>query len=753
VRRQRAWPVAILVLACTSFVACDSSSDAKKGDGPTGATVDLSGAGDARFEAHGSVEQVWVTGADANKALGLVAPDGSVVESSKADAQGSKIFRDVKPGGGYRVMAGGGASLVASGRIDVAAPDRHPGRAFYADQKIDEGYGYLETRDGTQLAINVNLPGPVEDGPYPTVIEYSGYSPADPDSPQPSTLIGSTLGYATVGVNMRGTGCSGGAFEFFETLQSTDGYDVVETIAAQPWVKFNKVGMVGLSYPGISQLFVAQLQPPSLSAIAPLSVIADTGRGTLRPGGIFNNGFALSWAEDRKHDAEAAPKSGQEWAGKRINEGDATCKENQALRSQAPDILQMIEENEYWTDEVAAPLAPELFVHNINVPVFLAGAWQDEQVGGYFANLFDDFTGTDRAYFTATNGGHTEPLAPTIFQRWYEFLAIYVAQEVPETPDAAPVILDTVGGSVFGTTDLELPPDRFEDVDDYETAKRLYENDPHVRILLDNGAGGAPGVPEPASEFGSDDWPVEGTTATAWYLDADGALVADQPEPEGADDYRYDPSRAQVTTFTGEDNDVWKTLPAWNWPAPLEGAALAYETEPLDATRVMAGTGSIDLWLQSSAADTDVQVTLSEVRPDGNETYVQSGWLRASNRAMGEDSTELRPVHPFTKEAVEDLPEGEFADVRVELFPFAHVFREGSRIRIIIETPGASRPRWKFDVLPAEGTVTNSIAHGGAHASRVVLPVVEGLDDPGTPLPPCPSLRGQPCRPVAAINN
>jgi predicted acyl esterase len=41
-------------------------------------------------------------------------------------------------------------------------------------------------------------------------------------------------GYATVNVNIRGTGCSGGAFDFFETMQLLDGYDVIETVAAQP---------------------------------------------------------------------------------------------------------------------------------------------------------------------------------------------------------------------------------------------------------------------------------------------------------------------------------------------------------------------------------------------------------------------------------------------------------------------------------------------------------------------------------------
>ena len=48
----------------------------------------------------------------------------------------------------------------------------------------------------------------------------------------------------------------------------------------------------------------------------------------------------------------------------------------------------------------------------------------------------------------------------------------------------------------------------------------------------------------------------------------------------------------------------------------------------------MVGTGSVDLWLRSSATDTDLQVTLSEIRPDGLEYYVQNGWLRASHRKL-----------------------------------------------------------------------------------------------------------------------
>jgi hypothetical protein len=52
------------------------------------------------------------------------------------------------------------------------------------------------------------------------------------------------------------------------------------------------------------------------------------------------------------------------------------------------------------------------FVGKITVPTYLAGAWQDEQTGGYFANLLDKFTGTKDAWFTAQNGNHTDALDP-----------------------------------------------------------------------------------------------------------------------------------------------------------------------------------------------------------------------------------------------------------------------------------------------------------------------------------------------------
>ncbi|MBM4266070.1 MAG: CocE/NonD family hydrolase [Deltaproteobacteria bacterium] len=732
-----------LVLA--SLLALAACGNDRKSTPPTGPTPSpgptSSPAPVAEYEAHGSVEQVWLRDATPGTELRLVDASGAVAQTGTADAQGTLIFRNVAAGT-YRVAAGSGGEARSSDEIRVTTADEAPPQSLYDEQDIGPGYGYLETRDGTLLAINVILPGPPEGAPYPTLIEYSGYDPANADTPQPSTLIGVALGYAVVGVNMRGTGCSGGAFQFFETLQTTDGYDAVEAIAAQPWVKDHDVGMIGISYPGISQLFTAWRRPPSLIAIAPLSVVSDTGRGTLFPGGILNNGFAVAWAEGRRNDAMPG---GQPWSQKRMDEGDEVCIDNQILRGQTPDILEMIDDNRFYVPEVADPVSPYTFVQNIDVPVYLAGAWQDEQTGGYFPTMLDRFTGTDRVHFTMTNGGHTDSLGPVVFTRWMEFIDLYVGKRIPKRPATVPLITDVLAGDIFRVEDLPLEPERYDDVSSLEEALARFEAEKPVRVLFENGAGADPGAPYPSFEMSFDAWPIPEVQATTWYLTEDGRLSPEEPTSDGADGFLHDTSLSQKTTLAS--GSPWEALPGWDWTARAPGTFLAYTTDELEEDMVFVGSGSVDLWFESTATDTDVQVTLAEVRPDGNEVLVQNGWLRASRRVLDEAvSTELRPVSTHREADAAELPAGEPALLRVEIFPFAHPFRAGSRIRLYVETPGGTRPEWRWETLEFDGEVTNTIERSAAHPSRVVLPLVPSVEIP-TPLPACPSLRGQPCRP------
>jgi hypothetical protein len=106
------------------------------------------------------------------------------------------------------------------------------------------------------------------------------------------------------------------------------------------------------------------------------------------------------------------------------------------------------------------------------------------------------------------------------------------------------------------------------------------------------------------------------------------------------------------------------------------------------------------------------------------------------------------PYHSHLEADAQPLPAGEFSLARVEMFPFAHVVRPGSRLRINVEVPGGNQPFWQTDPLTFAGPVTNDIAHTAGMPSRIVLPLVAGASTPNVPdaLPPCPGLRGQACR-------
>lgn len=766
--RFRARAATAVIAALVVAASCSGSSAIHRDRAaPTTTTVAIPTGRPATFAAHGSVEQVWLTGAPARTPAALWSRHGRVAQEP-TDARGSLIFRNVAPGDGYRVVIGAGAATEVSAPLRVTTPQDAPPESFYEHQRLVDGYQYVTTRDGTTLAITVRLPGPIDKGPYPTVIEYSGYAAADPGSPQPSTLIASTLDYATVGVNIRGTGCSGGAFQFFEPLQGTDGYDVVEAVAAQPWVLHHHVGLIGISYPGISQLFVARTRPPHLAAIAPLSPIDDTYRGTLYPGGILNDGFAVSWAKDRQHDAEAAPDSGQAWAATRIRGGDRVCKANQALRGQAPNVLDLahmakwftprtpIVRNDFQAIPTLADLAPASFAHDIDVPVFLSSAWHDEQTGDHVVNMLDAFFSAPVKRFTLINGNHSEPLTPDILIRWHEFLELYVAERVPKLPVGFRVFAPTVFKAFFGPV-AGFPPDRFAQYHSYADALAAYQRDPEVRILYENGAGCpavAIGAPCPTFERDYARWPIPGLVPTTYHLSDGGRLASAAPTARGVDTYQY-AGDGQGTTWSGDSTSIWVGLPKLVWRSPAAGHAVSYVSDPLRETTVMAGTARVDLWVQADAPDVDLQVQLTDVRPDGTEYYVQAGWLRASHRRLdpGGD-TALRAVPTHAEADAAPLPAGRFTEVSIEMLPFAHVFHAGSRIRLIVDVPGSTRPFWKFDVLRYDHAVTVQVAHGGDSDARITLPVVpgEGRFAPAA-APPCPALRGQPCRPYVPFTN
>jgi hypothetical protein len=753
-----------------------------------GATTSAAG-----FHTAGSVEQVYVTDLPPGAQASLLTSQGDTMYTQNATSLGGLLFRNVPPGDGYRVRLDSDGS--ESDPLVVHNDDPAPWDPSIYSQSIPPGgYGYLTTRDGTELAYMVHpptspagQPGLPPDTklpsaplpylpPYPTLIEYSGYGYADPAGPHSGiAILANLMGFAVVDVNIRGTGCSGGAFDFFEMLQSLDGYDVIETIANQPWVLNHKVGMLGISYGGISQLFTAQTQPPHLAAIAPLSVI-DAAATTLYPGGNLNTGFAVAWTAERLREAKPSttPDQGQRWAYDRIQNGDTVCAANQALHDEQADLIAKIHANSHYIPEVADPVDPVTFVHKINVPTFLVCQWQDEQTGGHCPQLVSHFTGTDKKWFTFTNGAHIDSLDPETYNRWLDFLMLYVAQRPPilnavVTRAAAPVIFQ--GAMGIPQTDIAtLPLDPIQLLPTYDLALAAFEKQPMIRVLFDNGAGTSPtlsktpGDPYPAFERSFSSWPIEGTAAQTWYFGPGGTLSDGLPASAGVDQYTSNANALPLTNY-GSNNGgggLWGNASQWDWkweqnPA---GSAVSYVTAPLAADTTVVGGGAVYVWVRSSTPDVDLQATVSEVRPDGNETFVQNGYMRGSERVLSTDSnnlfkepsTLLNPIASFLEADVSPMPSDSFVRVAIPLYYQGHVYRAGSQIRVTIAGPNGAQPIWSFSESEPNGTSMVAIAYSPIQPSTLVLPVIAGLSAP-TPLPPCPSLRNQPCRPYVALVN
>jgi uncharacterized protein len=756
-----AFVCAVAVLAATTSFAT--------GAGASGSRAPLP------FRGHGSIGQAYVTGAPPGARLNVVTAAGATAGSGVVDRLGSLIVRNLTAGPGYRFEEGTGPGARRTAAFRVLSTSSTPSASWYSSQHLHAGINYMRMRDGILLAATVRLPPgkTLADGPFPTVIEYSGYnvagphnlidalegkaSTSDPLLPDTSTVVGSVvaplLGFVTVSVQLRGTGCSGGAFDLFGLPSDYDGYDAVQTVGAQPWVLNHKVGMVGISFSGFSQLVVAGTDPPDLAAIAPLSPTDDL-YSTGYPGGIYNDGFAASWVAQRVSDARPAPGGGQPWAKAEIAAGDTTCLANQRLHLQAQALDSLISPDLGRTPALFNPRSPTVWASHINVPVFMVGALEDEQVGPQWPALITALHGDKNVYVTMLNGTHTDSLGPDTISRWLEFLDLYVADRVPTASPTLDALAPTLYSSLTGgAASAPVPAVRFTTEPSVTAAKAAYgAQDPRVRVLFDNGGGTlGPGALQPTYEAGFSAWPPAGNVVH-YGLGPDGTLQTGTPRVSSTASFRPNPGVRPADDLPASAN-AWAAQPPYNWTTVPAANGIAFETPAFASATTIVGPASLNLMLRSTAPVTDLQVTVTEVRPGATqEEYVTSGFLRSSDRTLSAASTVLDPVPTYLTADRRTLPQGRFTLVRIPVDPIAHTFRSGTRLRIVLSAPGGDRPSWTFDTPATHGAVVDTVSLGGPHGSSLVVNEVSGVV-PSSAMPACGALRGEPCRASAPLGN
>ena len=91
----------------------------------------------------------------------------------------------------------------------------------------------------------------------------------------------------------------------------------------------------------------------------------------------------------------------------------------------------------------------------------------------------------------------------------------------------------------------------------------------------------------------------------------------------------------------------------------------------------------------------------SQVR-NGHETFVQSGWLRASERKLAttddnmfkQPSTLLQRIPTMRASDAQSMPQNHYTRVVIPLYFQAHAYRAGSPIRVTISAPNGAQPIW-----------------------------------------------------------
>jgi putative CocE/NonD family hydrolase len=593
-----------------------------------------------------------------------------------------------------RFVPGAARGHVATHRFIAQGPGTVGGVA------VTRETGYLKVRDGVELAFEVVRPA--DENPHPTLLTYDGYDAGrNPDSSYAARYL--PRGYALVGLNVRGTGCSGGMFDFFQPSEGPDGFEMVEWIARQPWSN-GSVGMIGKSYPGITQLFVAEAQPPHLSAISPGHYYADAYRDVAFPGGILNYAFASLWS------FVAQPGPGFLDNPNAVAAGDQTCVQNLDKHAKNARTNPFVQAQEHpYDDPLIQNRSPEPDFDRIEVPVYTALAWQDEQLASRQTHSLQRFEELGIEYRAVlSNGDHGMYRRTAQMDQLDRFIEAHVERR--------DVLRD-------GTT------------------REAYLAEPPVTVYWEQGSG------QPRWQTKLEDW---GDQAEPGALYLSGGETLSPAPPTGTatpDAYAHSAAGTQGVANPAYASGSLPNDYVWDNVIPPEGAALAYTSAPFSDDTVLLGSASADLWITATAPNVDLQVTLTEIRPDGQEVYVQQGWLRAKQRALDTHaSSALLPVQTHTIEDVKSLSPTEPSLARVEIFPFGHVIRQGSRLRIWIEAPTTMPQLWGFALDPTPARV--EVWRDAAHPSRVVLPIAGGITIPeaARPQPTCGQPLRQPCR-------
>jgi putative CocE/NonD family hydrolase len=533
----------------------------------------------------------------------------------------------------------------------------------------------VRMRDGVKLSTNIFLPAAA--GRYSTILVRTPYGKGRDLLPNWRAFVDN--GYAFVTQDVRGRYLSEGLFDPLRQ-EPADGDDTLNWIGTQPWSD-GKVGMIGGSYLGIVQWKVATLNNPYLKAISPVVSGYDDYRDRFySTGGAMKLGNRLLWMSDnmrapgfRKPHFQAFTQALPLRSADRAATGQTIRMFQNALEHPAYD--------DFWKS-----ISTREKLDSIRIPVLSVSGW------------YDNFVQSDLEAFSYLKKNRRE--ASAVIGPWPHNMSIPF-EGVQYGPDAsAPVRryqLDWFDYWLKGNRSKRLPAPL------------------QIFVMGKNGW------------RDEKEWPLKRAVPTPYYLssrqgansiDGDGMLATRPGRREGSDTFVYDP-RKPVPTHGGAVCCNPKVFP-WG---PLDQRVveqrddvLVYTSEELKKDVEATGPVRVELWVSTTAPDTDFTAKLVDVFPNGEARLLTDGILRLRYRASLEKPVPAKP--------------GETYMVSIDAGVTSNVFQAGHRIRL--EVSSSNFPR--FDRNPNTGrpvadetelrVATQRVFHGAQRRSRVVLLVV-----------------------------
>ena len=520
---------------------------------------------------------------------------------------------------------------------------------------ITEKHVMVPMRDGMRLSMYLYFPP--GDGPWPVLLEQR-YANLRGARTRQSMAELAKAGYVTALVNFRGTHLSEGTWVGYRALQwgeRRDGYDTVEWLARQDW-STGKVGSFGSSQGGHAQNYLAVTQPPHLVC----QYMIDTGLS------LYHEGYRI----------------GGITRPERFKRMDAVCRNPADNRALMREWFSHPTYDDYWADEDCTR-----FFDKMNVPCFTVGSWYDFMCQG----SVESFVGRQHRGGSNSRGAQQLLIGPWLHGRFNK-------------------------GSRVG--DLTYPANAEFDMmshmirwfDHHLKGKdNGIDRDPTVRYYV-MGAVDEEGAPGNVWREASD-WPPQ-ADPRSYYLAAGGKLTTKAPQQsESSTAFLADPLHpAEIpgTAFPGARD-------ARAFEAQKE--VRTFTTEVLSEPVEWTGDVHAELFVSSSARDTDFIVRVSDVYPDGRSILI-ADYIRRARYRDG-----------FEKEVF--MQEGKIYKVAFHIGWMSQIFNRGHRIRITVASTGA--PFYEpnpntgepLTIEPPEKTVVahNAVHHSAKHASRVIAPV------------------------------